>query len=159
MKLSFGLTVFAASMSFSTLSLAGDFQEGVRVLDGGDSVAALSHFKRCSDKGELRCQVAYASFLERGEGVPQDLQSAFDLYSAAARNGDATAQLNLGEFYEKGVVVPVNPVEAFYWYSLAAAQGNNWALSRKREIGKQLSPEEISRVETLLKETANGRNG
>lgn len=159
MKVSMGIAVLVLTLGLSTGVRAGDFQEGVRILDSGDSVGAIVHFKRCAEQGELRCQVAYASFLQRGEGVRQDLQAAFDLYYQAAMRGDATAQLNLGEFYEQGQVVPADPKEAVVWYSLAADQGRSWAQSRKDEIVQGLSAAEISRIESRIKELEKSLKG
>ncbi|MCR9215090.1 MAG: sel1 repeat family protein [Proteobacteria bacterium] len=159
MKVSVGFAIAALTLGFSSFATAGDFHDGVRVLDSGDSVGAIAHFKRCSDKGEIRCQVAYASFLQRGEGVRQDLQAAFDLYYKAAMSGDATAQLNLGEFYEQGQVVSADPKEAVVWYSLAADQGRGWAQARKDDLVRSLSPEDMSVIEIRIKELTESQKG
>ncbi len=159
MKVSVGLTALVLTLGLSSVAKAGDFQDGVRVLDSGDSVGAIFHFKRCSDKGEVRCQVAYASFLQRGEGVRQDLQAAFDLYYQAAMSGDATAQLNLGEFYEQGNVVSADPKEAVVWYSLAADQGRGWAQARKEDLVRNLSPEDMNTIEMRIKELTQSQKG
>jgi len=150
------LMVSALFMASATMTVAeeSDFQAGVRILDSGDSIGAARHFKRCSDQGELRCQIAYASFLHRGEGVRQNIRSAFDLYYIAAQKGDATAQLNVGEFYENGDVVDADMREAAFWYSLAALQGREWAITRKEIIISQLTPADLDMVQKRVRETA-----
>jgi Sel1 repeat-containing protein len=146
------LCVLLFMMPFGSVSYAqpNDFHEGVRILDSGDSIGALRHFKRCADEGEIRCQVAYASFLERGEGVAQDYSKALELYRIAAESGDATAQLNLGTFYENGYGVEADFKEAVIWYSLAARQGREWALVRKNSLIAQLGSEDLQFVDNRL---------
>ncbi|USG62174.1 sel1 repeat family protein [Sneathiella marina] len=144
--------LFLLMMPFGLLgnAQANDFHEGVRILDSGDSIGALTYFKRCAGDGETRCQVAYASFLERGEGVAQDYSKALELYQKAAESGDATAQLNLGAFFENGYGVEADLKEAVIWYSLAARQGRDWALARKDMLITQLGSEDLLFIDKRL---------
>lgn len=146
------LCLFFLLMPLGSVSHAqvNDFNEGVRILDSGDSIGALTHFRRCASEGETRCQVAYASFLERGEGVARNYAEALGLYREAAESGDATAQLNLGNFYENGYGVETDVREAMVWYSLAARQGRKWALARKDDLAGALSSEDLLFVENRL---------
>lgn len=146
------ICMFFLMMPLGSISYAqpNDFHEGVRILDSGDSIGALTHFKRCANEGETRCQVAYASFLERGEGVAQNYSKAFEFYQKAAKSGDATAQLNLGTFYEFGHGVHTDLKEAVIWYSLAARQGREWALVRKESLITQLGSEDLQFVDKRL---------
>lgn len=130
---SFGLVSFVA---------AGDYQNAVRVLDTGDSVAAAQFLKSCAGQGETRCEVALASFYQRGEGVGIDHRRAFELYDRAARKGDAIAQLNLAEIYENGIFVAADKSLAYIWYSLAAEQGKDWAAKRAEKLVLELSEAE-----------------
>lgn len=148
------LVIFAISTA-----RADDFDDGVRILDTGDSLGAAEHFKRCSNAGDIRCQTAYANFLQRGEGIGQNLDAAFELYLKAAFNGDATAQLNIGEFYEKGLAVPVDLKEAAVWYCLAAKQGRNWARGRKEEIVDRLSSADLTFIENRIAIISKGQKG
>lgn len=152
MKIFYMLSALLFVVAGVATAAESDFQAGVRILDSGNSIGAAEHFKRCSDQGELRCQIAYASFLQRGEGVLQDRQAAFDLYYLAALKGDATAQLNIGEFYEKGDVVVADIREAAIWYSLAALQGRTWAVTRKELVSAQLTAEDLAMVQQRVQE-------
>jgi TPR repeat protein len=150
MKLFWCLFFLLISIASASYAQVNDFNEGVRILDSGDSLGAVTHFKRCASQGEVRCQVAYASFLERGEGVAQNYTQALALYRQAAESGDATAQLNLGNFYENGYGIETDLKEAMIWYSLAARQGRKWALIRKDDLVRSLSSEDLLFVKGRL---------
>ena len=57
-------------------------------------------------------------------GVPKDLEKAFEWFAKSAEQGDAKAQFMLGIMYYGGVGIPQNYEKAFEWYSKAADQGD-----------------------------------
>ena len=53
---------------------------------------------------------------EKGNGVEQDLEKAFQFYKIAAENNISAAQLNLAILYNLGEGVEQNIEQAVYWY-------------------------------------------
>jgi uncharacterized protein len=147
-------TVTAAlGISFGLCStvMADNYQNAVRVLDAGDSVGAVEYLKACATQGDTRCEVALASFYQRGEGIEIDYSKAFSLYDRAARKGDAIAQLNLAELYETGLFVAKNKTEAYFWYALAADQGKEWAAVKADKMATQISSENFLDAQKRMK--------
>ena len=83
----------------------------------------------------------------KGLGVVQDYKRAFFWLEKAARNGYADAQLTLGEMYQLGLAVNSDNERAYLWFNLAAAQGVKGASSGRDLLVKQLSKEQITRLQ------------
>lgn len=71
--------------------------------------------------------LATAARYEHGEGVPQDLKHAAQLYCEAAKEGDPEAQYRLGWMYFNGRGVERNDLFAAKLLSMAAEQGHQYA--------------------------------
>src|SRR3546814_2179016 len=61
---------------------------------------------------------------ERGQGVPQDSERAFQLFMKAAEAGHPDAQNAVGLAYMSGRGVERNPTEAATWFQAASGNGN-----------------------------------
>ena len=61
--------------------------------------------------------------LLRGEGVPQDVAEARELFAKAAAKGNAEAQRRLGVLYRDGVGVEVDGRRAKDWFDKACQGG------------------------------------
>lgn len=61
---------------------------------------------------------------EKGTGIQQDYNKAFELYQKAANSGHPQAQNNLASCYYFGMGVAKDVPMAKMYYEKAAAQGN-----------------------------------
>lgn len=64
---------------------------------------------------------------EKGEGVPKNLNRAFELFYEAAEAGEPQAQLKIAHFYEKGICIIPDPANAFKYYQKALTDKNKKA--------------------------------
>ena len=69
-----------------------------------------------------------------GAGVKQDVEKAFECFSAAATMGEPIAQQHLGAMYTLGIHVEQNDSASFYWFCYSAARGNTKSISALSEI-------------------------
>lgn len=79
-----------------------------------------SQLQAQAERGDLNSLVKLAQAYEKGEGVPQDFQTAFKWYRKAADLGDARAQNRVGEMLGVGKGVPGDKLEAVRWYQKSA---------------------------------------
>lgn len=77
----------------------------------------------------------------------------------AAEQGDARAQLFLGAMYGKGQGVPRDYVQSCFWsgLSVSSASGKEYqdALEARDRAAKELTPEEIVKVQRMTREWEN----
>ena len=89
----------------------------------------------------------------RGQGVPQDYNTAVKWYRLATGQGNASAQSNLGTMYGLGTGVIQDNIYAHMWFNIAASSGNAKNASKNRDIiAKQMTPADISAAQTLARE-------
>ena len=55
----------------------------------------------------------------------------------------------LAHKYERGEGVPQDDVMAYAYYSRAAARGNKFALSRKEDIARLMTPGQVAQAQAL----------
>ena len=87
-----------------------------------------------------------------GVGVKKNPQKAFKWYQKAADKGEPTAQSNLGVMYFNSEGVEQNDVTAYVWWDIAATNGDEDAKKNKGTIAKQMTAEQITKAEVLVKE-------
>lgn len=75
-----------------------------------------------------------ARLFESGQGAPQNITRAAELYEQACRMRDRDACAHLALMYDVGLGVSHDPSIAAYWYETACALGHGWSCSRKRRI-------------------------
>lgn len=85
----------------------------------GIDIATLT---KKAEAGEAEAQFQLAGAYEKGDGVQQDENKAFEWCRKAAEQGYAQAQNSLGVMYSRGIGVEKNKEEAFHWYQKAARQ-------------------------------------
>jgi len=112
-----------------------------------DDKKAFQWFEKAAEQGQVEAQYRYGYALLKGLGVVQDYKRAFFWLEKAARNGYADAQLTLGEMYQLGLAVNSDNERAYLWFNLAAAQGVKGASSARDLLVKQLSKEQITRLQ------------
>ena len=66
----------------------------------------------------------------------------------------------MGVMYRKGEGVSPNASRSFMWFGLAAKRGDAKAKADMREVGKTMTPAEITQANTMMQacEASNYRN-
>ena len=62
--------------------------------------------------------------LANGDGVPSEVDEAFQWFRQGAKQGDCACQYALGVMYANGIGVPEGKLQAAVWYQKAAEQGH-----------------------------------
>jgi TPR repeat protein len=89
-----------------------------------NSALAAKWLEQPAAAGNADAQEMLAELYQNGNGVPQDIKKAFDLYQGAANQGNATAQGCLGLMYCTGSGVKLDPITGYKWLLLGAGQGD-----------------------------------
>lgn len=98
------------------------------------SASDFTDLTRKAESGDANAQFQLSQAYEKGNGIKQDYQLAFEWCRKAAEGGNAEAQNALGVMYSLGRGVAQSKDEAFLWYKKAAKQnlakaGYNVAIS------------------------------
>jgi hypothetical protein len=118
------LVVFLNSSSITT---AGDFQEGVAAYNRLDSASAWRLLQPLAERGDARAQALIGNMYARGLGVTYDGAEAVRWWRKAAGQGDAGALEELATAYFWGDGVQADHSEAARWFRKAAEQGEIFA--------------------------------
>jgi uncharacterized protein len=86
-------------------------------------VSAVGQEPAASKPASPAAMFESAQALHHGQGVPQNLRAAMDLYLRAARLGHAPAQLEVSRLYELGLGAVRDDRRAVFWGRQAADQG------------------------------------
>jgi hypothetical protein len=100
---------------------------GARYLTGNGApknyAAALEHFRKAGQEGDVRGLTNAAWMLTLGQGSPRNDATAIQFFTEAANQGYPNAEDSLGYMYEHGRGVPIDLDVAVSWYRKAADQG------------------------------------
>lgn len=86
-----------------------------------------------------------------GDWVDQDFKIAMEWFEKAADQGDPDASNNIGIMHQSGQGVEKSYVNAYAWFSVAVTNGNKLAQEHKGLVVKEMTPEQISEAEELVK--------
>jgi tetratricopeptide (TPR) repeat protein len=145
-------------LSFST-SFAGT-DEGVAAYDRGDFKDALREFRMSAAQGDPRAQYNLGVMYRSGKGVALDYEEADRWYRNAAELGHVGAQFSLGLMYQEGYVGKMfvkgqgmrnNYVKALMWFNISASNGHKRSKESMSDIKRQMTPENVSKAQTLAK--------
>jgi TPR repeat protein len=112
-----------AFLNSSTITTAGDFQEGVAAYNQLDSASAWRLLQPLAERGDARAQALVGSMYARGLGATYDGAEAVRWWRKAAEQGDAGAQEELATAYFWGDGVKADHSELL----------NGFARQRSRE--------------------------
>ncbi|MCK5275343.1 MAG: sel1 repeat family protein [Alphaproteobacteria bacterium] len=135
-----------------------DFFDGLAAYDAGDYYATYLEWLPLAKAGDGDAQSAIADlYLSELLTVPAGPNERRRIqrttvwwYRQAAQCGHTVAQLNLGDLYANGIGVAADPVQAWLWLGLAARAGNAWAAQRQVEVGRIMTPAELTEGQSLL---------
>lgn len=117
-----------------------------------DATQSERWYRQAAVQGIAEAQTNLGWMYYKGQGIPQDYAKALRWYRQAAAQGQADAQVNLGLMYRKGHGVPQDHVTAHMWYNLAAAQGDEDARDFRDDLGKQMTPAQLTEAQRLARE-------
>jgi TPR repeat protein len=136
-------------------SFAPGDEEGKNICDLDDCLlyynqknyaAALPGLVAASRKDNIKAKEILGLMYKAGQGVPKDIERAFDLLFSAAEQGSPLAQRYVGTMLSEGTGVRKNPVLALTWLEIATASTTGAAkkeVARDRDIvASQLSRQE-----------------
>ncbi len=109
-----------------------------------DDQEAVRWYRLAADQGHASAQYNLGYMYSNGLGVLEDDQEAVRWYRLAADKGHAMAQRNLGLMYEYGKGVLADRISAHMWLNIASANGDEYARERREEVGKTMTPADIS---------------
>jgi TPR repeat protein len=93
----------------------------------------------------------------KGEGVPQDYETAVKWYTRAADQGDSNAQHYLGVMFANGQGVPEDFIYAHMWFSISALNGNANGRKFREIIEKRMIAAQIGIAEELAQKCARNQ--
>jgi len=112
----------------SAVLLAGNFNDGLKLLDNGKVTEAHQQFLTLAKDGDKDAQTILGEMYLDGIGVKQNNKQAYYWIYKAATAGDNQAKYLLGFMYENGIEVKENMVLAVQWYEKAANGGDVMAM-------------------------------
>jgi TPR repeat protein len=114
-----------------------------------DDDQALKWYSLAAEQGHGAAQCNLAVMHANGWGVPQSSEEAFKWYSLAAEQGVVPAQVNLAKMYSGGYGVELDNVQSLKWHDIAIKIGDNMPTSRRDDVARAMSAEEIAEAAAL----------
>lgn len=120
-------TAPATAASLPIYTPTKNYSEGVKAYLAGDFKRALTQWAPAAEQGFAEAQYNLDHMYRKGQGVPQNDNTAMNWYILAAEQGEPVAQFNVGLMYQYGKGVPKNNKMAMKWLTLATKQGHSFA--------------------------------
>ena len=100
------------------------YDEGKKLYDAKDYGKAIVKLKAAADKGHKKAQYRLGLCYDKGRGVKENDNLAFQWYSKSAAQGYAKAQYQLGKCYKDGEGTTKDRAKAIELFTKAANQDN-----------------------------------
>ncbi|MFQ5533569.1 MAG: SPOR domain-containing protein [Sphingomonadales bacterium] len=147
------LFAFVLAMAWAFPALAQE-DSGMAAYQAGDYETAARIWAELADQGNAIAQFNLGGMYQKGLGVAQDSDRAFNLFRAAAERGHGSSQYNLGVMYANGTGVGRDYVQGYLWVSLATEQmpagdARDLALKVREVIERRMSPEQLAQAKQL----------
>lgn len=123
----------------------------------GHYEAALGQYQADADAGDPAACNRVGVHYYVGLGVPRDHEAAFAWFERGALAGNPDAQRNLGLMYLNGYGVETDVDLAFGWLDLAQRNGSRDVIPLLKRLPGKLTPNQMMRVRTRLKESLSAR--
>lgn len=148
----------ASQKDMSNLA-ANEYNLGVSYYRGWGVVKdygeAVKWYRKAAERNHALAQFYLGVCYYRGDGVAENHAQAVNWYRKAAEQNLALAQYYLGICYKNGQGVPRDYVEAYKWWWLAASQGNEAARRKMTELETEMTREQVTEGETLVRNFRN----
>lgn len=140
-----------------TLSLGANAQSADKLYDEGKKLYDQEQYKEAvpklqaaADKGHRKAQYRLGRCYDKGYGVKENDQKAFELYQKSAKQDYAKAMFQLGKCYMKGKGVAANQEEARKWIKRAISDEKHGDEILKDLRKAKADGEEATRILTLI---------
>lgn len=109
-----------------------------------DFESAKTWYQMAAEQGNASAMHNLAVLFASGASGEPDFTSATRWFEKAAELGVKDSQFNLGILSAKGEGMPQNLSESYKWFALAAIAGDLDAASKRDEVEKSLTPEQLN---------------
>lgn len=138
------------SISISAQSADKLYDEGKKLYDQEQYKEAVPKLQAAADKGHKKAQYRLGRCYDKGHGVKENDQKAFELYQKSAKQDYAKAMFQLGKCYMKGKGVAANQEEARKWIKRAIGDEKHGDEILKDLRKAKADGEEATRILTLI---------
>ena len=138
------------SISISAQSADKLYDEGKKLYDQEQYKEAVPKLQAAADKGHKKAQYRLGRCYDKGYGVKENDQKAFELYQKSAKQDYAKAMFQLGKCYMKGKGVTANQEEARKWIKRAIGDEKHGDEILKDVRKAKADGEEATRILTLI---------
>ena len=126
------------------------YEEGKKLYDQELYKEAVPKLQAAADKGHRKAQYRLGRCYDKGDGVKENDQKAFELYLKSAKQDYAKAQYQLGRCYLKGKGVAANQEEARKWIKRAISDEKHGDEILKDLRKAKADGEEATKILTLI---------
>lgn len=126
------------------------YEEGKKLYDQELYKEAVPKLQAAADKGHRKAQYRLGRCYDKGDGVKENDQKAFELYLKSAKQDYAKAMYQLGRCYMKGKGVTANQEEAKKWLKRAISDDKHGDEILKDLRKAKADGEEATKILTLL---------
>ena len=138
------------SISISAQSADKLYDEGKKLYDQEQYKEAVPKLQAAADKGHKKAQYRLGRCYDKGYGVKENDQKAFELYQKSAKQDYAKAMFQLRKCYMKGKGVTANQEEARKWIKRAISDEKHGDEILKDLRKAKADGEEATRILTLI---------
>ena len=149
-RLLFFCLMLMSSITISAQSADKLYDEGKKLYDQEQYKDAVPKLQAAADKGHRKAQYRLGRCYDKGYGVKENDQKAFELYQKSAKQDYAKAQYQLGRCYLKGKGVAANQEEAKKWLKRAISDDKHGDEILKDLRKAKADGEEATRILTLI---------
>jgi TPR repeat protein len=138
------------------------YEEGKALYDAKKYVQAIPKLRAAAEQGHKKAQYRLGRCYDKGNGVKEDDDKAFEWYFKSAERGFAKAQYQVGKSYKNGEGVEEDRVKAFQYFTKAAKQGNakaQFALGECYFEGKGVAQDKAKAKACFLKALNDEKDG
>lgn len=126
------------------------YEEGKKLYDQELYKEAVPKLQAAADKGHRKAQYRLGRCYDKGDGVKENDQKAFELYLKSAKQDYAKAMYQLGRCYMKGKGVAANQEEARKWIKRAISDEKHGDEILKDLRKAKANGEEATKILTLI---------
>ena len=126
------------------------YDEGKKLYDQEQYKEAVPKLQAAANKGHRKAQYRLGRCYDKGYGVKENDQKAFEFYQKAAKQDYAKAMFQLGKCYMKGKGVAANQEEARKWIKRAISDEKHGDEILKDLRKAKADGEEATRILTLI---------
>ena len=138
--------------SISTSAQSADklYDEGKKLYDAEQYDKAVPMLQAAADKGQKKAQYRLGRCYDKGHGVKENNQKAFEWYMKSAKQDYAKAMYQVGRCYLKGKGTQANQEEAKKWLKRAINDPKHGSDILKDLRKAKADGEEAAQILTLL---------